>query len=288
MPDFLHETSETAAPSAAPVNGVGGPSPSEPLKAEASVKAPAPAAKPRQASAGEDGRTHRGDMHGSRRKSAPLIFTHYYGAFFLLIVALFLGAGYLLLVPSYSAMNDILAQTSADADALQKEQAYLTALNNSISAAEAIPKDVLMGVNEAIPNDSSGIPKLLVTMSAIAKQSGVDLGSVQFSPGSASEVSGSAPIALSLVPTGISTSMHAKGYQEMRRYLTNLEESLRLIDVNSISVSGGGESAEAGQGGGGFSYTLSMTTYSVAQAPRNVAPANPAAAPAGQASVSLP
>jgi hypothetical protein len=279
MPDFIHETSEPAASNATPGDSTNGRAPDGPSGAKRA--AAAPASKPGRPDREDGGAENRAEKRGSKRKVAPAIFTHYYGAFFLLIVALFLGAGYLLLVPEYLSMNNISAETSADADALKKERAYLEALNHSISAAEAIPKDVLDRVDESIPYDVSGIPKLLVTMSAIAKQSNVDLGSIQFSPGSPTEVSGNSAISLSIVPTRISTSLHAKGYQEMRRYLTNLEQSLRLIDVDSISVSGGGGTGEPGKEEGDFSYALQMTAYSVAEAVRKA----PTSVPVNQAAV---
>ncbi len=212
---------------------------------------------------------HQKDKGYEKRKEPLPIFTHYYGVFFLCLIALFLGGGYALLAPRYASMTTVWAESGSLAETLANEQQYLNALNNSIASAEAIPKDVLQRVDEAMPSDDSGIPKLLVTMSTIAQQSGVSLGSIQFSPGSA--VPSSAPgTQISVVPTRISTNITAKGYQAMRRFLTNLEQSLRLIDINSINVSassqtektdGESSSANAKAPVTEYSYALQMTAY---------------------------
>jgi hypothetical protein len=276
MPDFLHEESKEVIqgpvperssdlqPAMPPTGGV--------AEKDGSSRAKAPV---------KSGTRQKGVGH-EKRKTPPPIFTHYYGAFFLFIVAAFLGAGYFFLVPRYSFMTTISAETKSVAATLEEEQRYLDALNRSITSAEAIPKDVLGRVDEALPDNDAGIPKLLVTMSSIAKQSNVKLGSIQFSPGAPSPSTD--PVAkLVLVPTKITTTVTTNGYQAMRTYLTNLEQSLRLIDVDSITVSASNASKKTDTGATGgeevesqYSYALALTAYSIGKIPR--APRQPAEA----------
>jgi hypothetical protein len=203
----------------------------------------------------------------AKRKMPFVIFTHYYGVFFLFLIALFIGLGYIVFVPRYGDMVAIAGEIGTAEATLQEEESYLGALNQSIEAAEAIPAETVGKVDEAIPRANTGIPKMLVTMAAIARASGVELGNVEFSE--SGPMPGIASRKLGISPIHISTSVQADGYQEMRKFLSNLEQSLRLVDVNSIAVSAGAVKDEKGGGGEhvAFNYALQLTAYTLSSAP---------------------
>ena len=273
MPDFLHEGKEAKTASSPP--------------ADSTMRAPthAPSGPPSDVAS-----EHHPSLSGRaqtappmKRKMPPAIFTHYYGIFFLLLVAAFLGGAYMLLVPRYMDMKSVANNTMSVVATLEEEQSYLDALNRSIQAAEAIPAEALVKVDEAIPRSKTGIPKLLVTMSAIAEASGVQLGNVEFSEGEAA--AGMKSKRIGLAPIQITTAVQADGYQEMRRFLSNLEKSLRLIDVNSINVTAATARDDASDAASErivFTYSLQLTAYTLASV------AQAASTPLQGASPSIP
>jgi hypothetical protein len=254
MPDFLHhETEMKATPSGA--------------ERSASLKSGGQGDKP----AGQKSSSPAGtgvDMQIPKKKPPSRLFTEYYGALFLAITALFILSGFMFLKPlilDYKAMTLDIPDASTS---LKDERDYLNSLKASVAAAEAIPPDVITSIDEALPR-TVGIPKLLVTMAAIAESTGVRLSSVSFSsPKSVFASPQEGARGLSLSPVDISLTLSANDYATMKTYLNKLERNLRIMDVQSINVSGNEKS---------FDYPIQLRTYVLSQqAPQ--APSQPAPA----------
>ncbi len=196
------------------------------------------------------------------RRPSKLLVEYYAITFLFLIACVVLGA-YVLLQPKILHFRSTNDEIGVQLKETENARAYLVSLEASIAAASSIPPDALQRVNEALPKKLN-IPKLLQTMDEIARMNNVDIGSIQFSPGSPQPSSGSDPFAI--IPVQTSLAIEASGYRDMKDFLTDLETNVRLIDIHTISVNGGSD--------GRISYAIQMTTYSlgepIQQAPSSI------------------
>ena len=186
---------------------------------------------------------------GEKRPSR--LFVQYYAAFCLLLAAIFVVSGYLLLEPkitNFKRINESINVTLKEIDDVER---FLASVERSISAAEQIPEDTLLRVNESLPKEAD-IPNLLRTMSVIAEQNHVTMGGVQFAQRALTEEEKMA--GLQLAPLDMNLTLAAPGYLATKSFLEDLERNVRLLDVKSINVGGEGND-------GGFSYALELTTY---------------------------
>ncbi|MFA5129398.1 MAG: hypothetical protein WC477_00590 [Patescibacteria group bacterium] len=209
---------------------------------------------------------------GKKGKKPSPMLTHYYLPSFLILICVLSGGGYALLDPLFSQLkmtNEmIVAHNQESADA----QAYLDSIERSIVAAQAIPEDVLNKVDAALPRDVDE-PRLLATMEAFGKKTGISLDSVQFSTQAGSADTGAPVSTLEVDPISISLNVISPSYTAARIFLQEVEQSIPLLDVSRISVSGDKVTGE-------FTYQLEMKTYSVVKAKAVVVTPNKAAAQA--------
>lgn len=182
-------------------------------------------------------------------KRPSKILGEYYGSVFFVLVLAFLGAAALVLKPMLDAVKDANARTSTGVQTLENEQRYLDSLDRSISAAENIPASVLSQVDRALPREP-GIPELLVLLGDTATRDGVKVTNVSFSEESAATQQARATSTVAEI--GVNLSVTAVNYPQIKRFLRDMESSLRILDVTGINVSmRGGESA----------YAILMKTY---------------------------
>lgn len=166
-------------------------------------------------------------------KPPSRLWTEYYGAIFLLLTGAFLTAGFLFLRPLILEYRGIGGTITATSEQLRDENEYLESLQRSIEAARSIPEQTLDDVNEALPRDMS-IPKLLQILAEIAQQNGVQLNSVQFSEPRLGD--SSTGLFSAVQAMDINLGLQSSGYAYTRRFLDTLEHSLRLFDVQTITV----------------------------------------------------
>lgn len=179
-------------------------------------------------------------------KGPSRLFTEFYLAMFLFLIAAGVAAAYFILRPLIDEIKGTNVQTEQTVMQAQNERAYLASLERSIAAAQGISPDVFEKVNQAIPDDSN-IPSLLVQMGDVAKRNGVRITNIGFSE---SKGGGTANVQ----PVEISLSLIAPGYFDMKRYLSDLEHSLRVLDVLSLSTAGT-------DGAGNVSFTITVRGY---------------------------
>ena len=201
-----------------------------------------------------------------KKKKKPLtIFTRFYVPTFLFLICGVIAVGYMLLDPIIHSLKNTNQLIGAHQQEATDVNAYLDSIKRSISAAQSIPPDVLKKVDLAIPRDVDQ-PRLLATMEAFGLRTGISLDSVQFSADSASQ-SSSAPSAiptqgittLRVNPINISLNVTSPSYAEARAYLESIEQSIPILDVSRISVSGDAVTGE-------FTYQIEMKTYSIVKA----------------------
>jgi Tfp pilus assembly protein PilO len=218
-----------------------------------------------------------GEPEAPERKEPGKFFREYYGAAFLFLVAAFILAGYFFLYPLVQEFKTINQEIQSQSQVLTDERTFLDTLNQSIAAAQAIPADVLMRVNEALPREIE-IPKLLQNMSRIAEAHGVGLTSVQFSEPPASPAAQTGGAGPTLVPVEISMKVDAPDYATMRAYLEDIERNLRVLDMRTINVTANEQTGE-------LTYEIRVVAYSASfesrSAPSGAVSAGGAAVPAG-------
>ncbi len=178
------------------------------------------------------------------------IFTEYYAALMLFLIAGFVAGAVLVLRPLLLGIKETNAATEARLQSIDAERAYLASLEQSVAAAEAIPSDALDNVVRALPNESN-TPLLLVQFEAAAARHAVRIDSVNFIE--SKPVSAKAAAAAPLVqPVEVNLVIRAKSYFDVKRFLADVEGSLRLMDVVGITAT---------SGSGELRFLLQLRTY---------------------------
>ncbi|MEK7655221.1 MAG: type 4a pilus biogenesis protein PilO [Patescibacteria group bacterium] len=186
----------------------------------------------------------------TEKKTSPFL-TDYYSTSFFLLVLLFLVASAFVLLPLMSGIKAKNAEIGVGLDRLTQERTYLHSLEQSIVAAENIPTTVLSRVDQALPRESN-IPELLTLLGGVAEMDGVKLDSVNFLDAKPTKAGGAVNATSSIVQTNINISVTAANYPQIKRFLSHLESSLRILDVVGINVTLKGEKAI---------YAIQLTTY---------------------------
>jgi len=179
-------------------------------------------------------------------------FTEYYGVAVLFLIAAFIGAAFVFLRPIIVDIKETNARTAETIVEANEAREYLKSLEQSVAAAQSITGTVLENVNHALPNDAN-IPSLMVQIGNVASAHGMRIANISISdPRVFTKASGT--LVTPLYSTmDIALSLTAQSYFDMKRFLTDIESSLRLFDVTSLSTSGGGEK--------GVSFAITMKTY---------------------------
>ncbi len=186
----------------------------------------------------------------NEKKASPLL-TDYYSTSFFLLILLFLVASAFALLPLMNQLKTKNSELGADIERLTQERAYLQSLDQSIVSAENISPTVLSRVDQALPRESN-VPELLTLLGSVSEMDGVKLNSVNFSEVKSAQARGAASATSSIMQTQINISVSAANYPQIKRFLSHLESSLRLLDVVGINVSLDGERA---------TYAIQLATY---------------------------
>ncbi len=192
------------------------------------------------------------------RKAPSRFWTDYYGVAFLILVAVFVAGAFLLFRPFILVIKETNANTEQALQTIDNERTYLASLDRSVAAANAIPSESLDAVSRALPGDAN-IPLLLVEFGAVAAQNNVKIGSITFAeapPQRSVAIPGTtSTVAAAVIPIDVNLTVNARGYFDIKRFLADLEASLRLMDVVGISTS-----AAAG-GASETAYQIQIRTY---------------------------
>lgn len=163
------------------------------------------------------------------------IFTDYYIAIYLFLVAAFASSAVLIHRPMIKEIKRINSETQSRLSTIESERSYLKSVEGSVAAAQSIPTEVLKQVDDALP-ESQNIPLLLVQFGAAATANSVNIDSIAFSE-SKGVPNQTTPQGM-IVPMDVNMTVRAPTYFEMKRFLGSVENSLRLMDVQSINLSG--------------------------------------------------
>lgn len=183
----------------------------------------------------------------------------------LLVVAI-IGGGYFVILPKYRAWSADKARLLEKQNQLAQRQTDLSRVQNLISQLKDKRED-LKPLDEAIPN-APRLPELLANLDYLTQQSGLVIKNLDISLPSAEE----------LVARGQRESAsrleeilgRTKGLQVMRidmvmageygnlqTFLANLEQNLRLMDVQKLGLESNDDESESSE----QEYSLQIVTY---------------------------
>lgn len=175
------------------------------------------------------------------------IFKYLILPFILFLAALAIGLW--ILWPLYGDIQAALLSREQNRDNLAQRIKLTENLERLISQYNERGQDIA-SLGKAVPSGQN-IPELLVNLEAIASESGLIFGSVNFKP-------------KDLKAPGIKTligEIRVKGsYPDFQNYLKALEKSLRIFDVVNVSFSG----VSPGQTGAkidSLEFNLTVNTY---------------------------
>lgn len=110
---------------------------------------------------------------------------------------------------------------------------YLEDLRQLDLRLKKLDQEKIAKFSDILPAEPD-LPGLFVQLQAIAEASGLAVGSISF----AETADAAAPVAGQLASLDVSLAVSAGDYGLLKRYLTNLEENMRLLDVVSIGIGG--------------------------------------------------
>lgn len=191
-----------------------------------------------------------------KEKTPSKLFTAYYPAMMLLLIAAFVTAAYFVIRPTIFRIKETNAQTDFQLLRLADQRKYLQSLEQSVSAAQSIDQASLAKVSSALP-DEGDAPALLMQLSAAAARNGIQIQSVQIGDAKAPPaVPGvkAATTTAAVLPADIALALRAGSYANVKRYLADVEQSLRLMDVAGMTLGSVGEK-------GDMTYQVQLRTY---------------------------
>lgn len=171
-------------------------------------------------------------------------FLEYYR---LVTVAACLGlalAGYWLLIgPKIRAVQASVGMVLHGEEAVKQNlEAQLTYLASLAGKRSQFSDADINQITAALPNDPA-VPELLASLESIARESSDGIEGVDLSIVEPSKVSGAKALAAATekdnLPAGVravevSISLSARPYAQVKTLLSNIEKSLRLLDVTSL------------------------------------------------------
>ncbi len=182
-------------------------------------------------------------------KRPSKIFTEYYSSIILILITLLISGGYLVIKPKIDEYKALRSNIDNIKQNIENQQSYLAGISRSVSAAESISPQVLARVDRALPRSFS-IPETIVLLNRAAETSSIEVSSIVFSPGNGKSETGKKTDLQSMQMT---INVTTPNYQSLKLFLNALEISLRLFDVQMITISDFKE--------GKASFSLQLRTY---------------------------
>ncbi len=178
----------------------------------------------------------------------------------IILILISLGAFFMYVDPNYRG-TDLQSGARSVMD-LQKEDAeYQTALNNTTAIRQkrdalvakmgAINPDDLSKLGELLPDNVDNI-KLVIDMNQIAQNHSLTLKNIKLDTGAAADPSKLGADTSKYGTVGLSFSV-SSSYENFQNFLTDLEKSLRLVEITDLSVSGNDT--------GIYDFSVSLKTY---------------------------
>ncbi len=189
------------------------------------------------------------DYDAPKIKRPSKVFTEYYSSIILILITLLVSGGYLVIKPKIDEYKALRANIETLKQNIDNQSGYLAGVSRSVSAAESISPQVLERVDRALPRSFS-IPETLVLLNRAAEASSIEVSGIVFSAGNGR---GSGVEKTDLQSVQMTVNVSAPSYQSLKLFLNTLEVSLRLFDVQMITISDFKEGKAA--------FSLQLRTY---------------------------
>lgn len=164
-----------------------------------------------------------------------------FSSVFIIIVAGWLG----LLVPKYQSLQETTAQEYAESsDVLHKKEAYLEELKGLEMTYNSLNQSALQKLEGSLPQQD-GLPSLFTQLESIVASQNLEIINLDASEASAvSQANIGESVNKDQGIKHINFTLQVKGiktYEDLRAFLTSIEESVRIIDVQALQYQPQGE-----------------------------------------------
>ena len=172
----------------------------------------------------------------------------------LILVGAAIGLFVLFTNPTYQTIKDLQVQNNSYDDALNKAKELHTVRDGLITKRNAFPPADIDKLQHILPDNVDNI-RLIIDISNIAARhnlalTNVELGDLNPKKTAKAGVEGGAdPVGSVVVGFSVSTA----NYDDFLSFVTDLEHSLRLVDINKIAFSSGSGTLTT--------YAMSVRTY---------------------------
>lgn len=173
----------------------------------------------------------------------------------IILIALSLALFGVFTNPRYDNVRELQAEANAFDSALERSKELISIRDALLSKYNAFPSDSIARLNAMLPNSIDTV-RLIIDVNTLAGKYGMSLSAITIGAPDEAAVSGQSlgPSTSEYGTLSLSFAVTAR-YDRFRAFLTDLERSLRLIDVTRVGF--GPASQETGQ----TTYTVELTTY---------------------------
>lgn len=154
----------------------------------------------------------------------------------------------------YAKVRELRAEANTFDNALERSKELIALRDSLLAKYNAFPSENIARLNTMLPNSIDTV-RLIIDINTLASRYGMSLSGISI--GVPDETNGDGALGPSGEEYGhLSLSFNvAANYDRFRAFLTDLERSLRMIDVNALSFN-------AGTGAAGLTtYNVTFTTY---------------------------
>ena len=173
----------------------------------------------------------------------------------LILLAAAIGLFVVYTNPTYQGSKALSAQVASYDDALTKSQELRSVRDQLLSKRNTFSSDDVQKLSDILPDNVDNI-RLIIDINNIAARHNLTLSDVQLGTVSGSRTAdnalagGASGDSVGSVDIGFSVTT---SYENMLAFLTDLEHSLRLVDVEKLTFTAGGKDQD--------SYGFSIRTY---------------------------
>lgn len=171
------------------------------------------------------------------------------GSSFLLIAAVIVYSN--LVYPAYNEIQKLRDQRKADLNLLQEQGEAINAVNRLLSEYQSLAQ-IQENISMVLPN-KEGVPSVINQLQGLARINNLNIDSLslQYPPLKASADSLIKPLGTLRVTVRLNGD-----YKNLRPFLEDIETNIRLMDVYSLGIEGGGVPGKIK-----LTYNLVLDTY---------------------------
>ena len=171
----------------------------------------------------------------------------------IILLLLSVGLFYTFTDGQYQDVKKLSILSSEYRDVLQNVSAIVELRDRLLITYETFPRAEIERINEVLPDNIDTV-RLALDLDGMASRHGISIESVQTEVGSGKEANLIALPASGRVYEKATVSLSfVSNYQNFMRLLTDIERSLRIMNIKSISF----QTSESGL----YDYTISVETY---------------------------